>query len=102
MIVNGNSTQRSLENGTVTNHTYDDARQLLSVDHRTAAGSLVRLGYAYDKLGNRTSQKWEDGRVDQYGYDPLSQLIQAQYAPMGATPTRKATLARTTKYAYDP
>ena len=40
--------------------------------------------------------------MDQYGYDPLSQLIQAQYAPLGATPTRSATLARTTKYAYDP
>jgi YD repeat-containing protein len=57
MIVNGNRTQRSLENGTVTNLTCDDARQLLSVDHRTAAGSLVCLGYAYDKLGNRISQK---------------------------------------------
>jgi RHS repeat-associated protein len=100
--LNGNRIQRSLENGIVTNFTYDDARQLLSVDHCTAAGSLVRLGYAYDKLGNRTSQRWEDGRVDRYGYDPLSQLIQAQYAPLGATPTRKATLARTTKYAYDP
>ncbi len=86
----------------MTNLTYDDARQLLSVDHRTAAGSLVRLGYAYDKLGNRTSQKWQDGLVDQYGYDPLSQLVQAQYAPLGATPTRSATLAHTTKHAYDP
>jgi RHS repeat-associated protein len=59
--LNGNRTQRSLENGIVTNFTYDAARQLLVVDHCTAAGSLVRLGYAYDKLGNRflyTGREW--------------------------------------------
>ena len=51
----------NLENGTVTNLTYDDGRQLLSVDHRTAAGSLVRLGYAYEKLGNRARRRGRTG-----------------------------------------
>jgi RHS repeat-associated protein len=59
--------------GTTTN-SYDDARRLVGIDHKNAAGvSVGTYSYAYDKASRLTSETF-NGVSKTYAYDATNQL----------------------------
>jgi RHS repeat-associated protein len=90
----GNRTSKTLENGTSTAYSYDDASRLTAVDHLVGAASFQRIDYALNNVGNRTARTETNAgtgaTADSYSYDPAEQVTGVAYAT-----------GRTVSYAYD-
>lgn len=97
----GNRITKTLEKGTATTHTLDNAGRLTTLEHKKGAASLQRFDYALSAVGNRTARTESNNGVaksDIYGYDPTDQLSQVKYNyDAGA-----ATQDRQVNYAFDP
>jgi RHS repeat-associated protein len=68
------------DNGVVTKYAYDNASQVLAIDHLDQSNIPLAFGhYKYDKMGRRTSMTRENSQIDRYHYDATSQLTEASY-----------------------
>ncbi len=107
----GRLTRKDLGNGAYVVYGYDDASQLLSMDHHQAGGDLLEsFVYTYDDLGNRISETRGDGSQVTYTYDARSRLIGASYSDSTAIEygydlaghrTRMVVDGETTNYTVD-
>jgi len=96
----GNRVGRSLENGTITAYSYDDAGRLASLEHKIGGVSLQRFDYTLNAQGSRTARVESNNSVaqtDVYTYDPSEQITQVKYNYNAGTGTQD----REVNYAYD-
>lgn len=98
--LNGNRTNKSLNNATNTSYTYSDANRLLALDNKRAGMSFARFDYNYDNVNRRSYVKRDNNKGDVYSYDLTDQVVGVQYevsnpdgVPAGAT--------RTVTYSFD-
>ncbi|MCZ7593225.1 MAG: hypothetical protein M5U15_14285 [Kiritimatiellae bacterium] len=74
----GRRTNAVWPNGTTAAYAYDEANQLLSLIHASAATTIASFVYAYDLGGNRTNMITLEG-TNSYGYDNRDWLTSAIY-----------------------
>jgi RHS repeat-associated protein len=90
--LNGNRSSKTLENGTVSSYSYDNARRLTQVKHTLGSSTLAQIDYTLNSVGNRTSKNATGtipNRNEAYGYDAIDQVISSDYG------------SRTETFAYD-
>ena len=86
-------TKKTLANGVVEKHTFDDAGRETSIEYRTASNVLLASFVStYDAAGNRLSVTEADGSVTTYAYDADDQLLSEQ---------RTGTHPYLISYSYD-
>ena len=69
-------TKKTLANGVVEKHSFDDAGREASIEYRTASEALLASFVStYDNAGNRLSVTEADGSVTSYSYDADDQLL---------------------------
>ncbi|WP_038164680.1 RHS repeat domain-containing protein [Verrucomicrobium sp. BvORR106] len=82
---NGERATRSLENGTVTTYTIDDASQTTSVVQSNGGGVFQRYDYTYDAAGRRKTQLVNNATWDVYTFDAAGQVSGVTYEAVNAT-----------------
>lgn len=89
-------TKRTLPNGVITDYTYNDRDQLLSITHRNASGLvLASVQYVRAGVGEPTKIIREDGSYVMLGYDNARRLTSEAYYDAANT------LLETVTYQYD-
>ncbi len=92
---NGRRTHLTYPNGVIrADYSYDDAGQLLSIEHTRQADQtlLARSAYTYDDAGNRTSMTDLNG-THTYRYDDLHRLVEATHPPASALQSHDETFS---------
>jgi uncharacterized protein RhaS with RHS repeats len=67
------------ENGVKTLYSFDEAGQLLGIQHKQAKELIASSEYQLDNAGRRSGQTREDGVSESYSYDATSQLVGVDY-----------------------
>ena len=87
---------RKLGNHALVYYTYDSARRVTRIQHRTSAlAEIATLNYQYDHVGNPVSIIREDGSATYFSYDSIYQLTAETQLDSGGDPTYEA------EYQYD-
>jgi len=71
----GNLVTRTLPNGVISTHTYDQRDRLLSLEHHTGVSVLASYDYTLDNVGNRLAVEEADGGRITWAYDDAYRLI---------------------------
>ena len=87
---------RKLGNHALVYYTYDSARRVTRIQHRTSAlAQIATLNYQYDHVGNPVSIIREDSSATYFSYDSIYQLTAETQLDSGGDPTFEA------EYQYD-
>jgi RHS repeat-associated protein len=91
--VNGNMSQRTLNNGTVSSYYYDALDRVRHITH-LLEGNTRTFDYDYDSVGNRKWTKRDAGTGDVFGYDYNDQVtvVRLDIANPDTTPVGSQTI----------
>ncbi len=98
--LNGNRTGKTLENGTSTSYSFDDASRVTNIVHSVASTNFASFAYGYDSVDRRTFVKHADGKGDVFRYDPIDQVTNVLYQATNPDSTPSAPL-REVSYSLD-
>jgi RHS repeat-associated protein len=73
--LNGNRTNKALENGTNTISGFDKANRIESINHQTVA----LFDYRYDSASRRKAVQRDADKGDVFHYDPIDQVTEVDY-----------------------